>query len=108
MAKKKKSPKTSSKNGQKKDVQEQKKDYNVSENEPKKDNKVVLNTKKADSENKGAKKSSKAKADKAEEKSGPKAWKSISQFFKDLRGETKKIVWTSRHDTIKGTGVVLL
>lgn len=36
-----------------------------------------------------------------------KAGKSISHFFKDLRGETKKIVWPGRKMVIKSTGIVL-
>lgn len=32
----------------------------------------------------------------------------IKQFFKDVKGESKKIVWNSRADTFKNTGVVLL
>ena len=33
--------------------------------------------------------------------------KGIAKFFKDLRGETKKIVWPGRQMVIKSTGVVL-
>lgn len=33
--------------------------------------------------------------------------KAIAKFFKDLRGETKKIVWPGRKMIIKSTGVVL-
>ena len=53
---------------------------------------------------------------KAEKKTNPlkkvgnffvKIGKAIAKFFKDLRGETKKIVWNSKEDTIKNTGVVL-
>ncbi len=33
--------------------------------------------------------------------------KAIAKFFKDLRGETKKIVWPGRQMVIKSTGVVL-
>lgn len=36
-----------------------------------------------------------------------KIWAAIKRFFKDLRGETKKIVWPSRQMVIKSTGVVL-
>lgn len=33
--------------------------------------------------------------------------KTISRFFKDLRGETKKIVWPDGKTVVKSTGVVL-
>ena len=33
--------------------------------------------------------------------------KAIAKFFKDLRGETKKIVWPGRQMVIKSTGIVL-
>ena len=33
--------------------------------------------------------------------------KSIARFFKDLRGETKKIVWPSSQMVVKSTGIVL-
>ncbi len=36
-----------------------------------------------------------------------RAGKGIAKFFKDLRGETKKIVWPGRQMVIKSTGVVL-
>ncbi len=36
-----------------------------------------------------------------------KIGKAIAHFFKDLRGETKKIVWPGRKMVIKSTGVVL-
>ena len=36
-----------------------------------------------------------------------KAGKAIAKFFKDLRGETKKIVWPGRQMVIKSTGIVL-
>ncbi len=49
------------------------------------------------------------KADKkaAEAGTGKKMLGSVKQFFKDVKGETKKIVWNSKEDTIKNTGVVL-
>lgn len=34
-------------------------------------------------------------------------WAAIKRWFKDLKGETKKIVWPSRQMVIKSTGVVL-
>jgi preprotein translocase subunit SecE len=36
-----------------------------------------------------------------------RAWKTIVRFFKDLRGETKKIVWPDGKTVLKSTGVVL-
>ena len=36
-----------------------------------------------------------------------RAWKAIVRFFKDLRGETKKIVWPDGKTVLKSTGVVL-
>ena len=33
--------------------------------------------------------------------------KAIAHFFKDLRGETKKIVWPTRQMILKSTGIVL-
>lgn len=48
------------------------------------------------------------KAKKAPSKFSPKnIGKAIARFFKDLRGETKKIVWPGRQMVIKSTGVVL-
>ena len=36
-----------------------------------------------------------------------KIGKGIAKFFKDLRGESKKIVWPGRQMIIKSTGIVL-
>jgi preprotein translocase subunit SecE len=36
-----------------------------------------------------------------------RAWKAIVRFFKDLRGETKKIVWPDGKTVLKSTGLVL-
>ena len=36
-----------------------------------------------------------------------KIGKAIAKFFKDLRGETKKIVWPGRQMVLKSTGIVL-
>ena len=53
---------------------------------------------------------------KAEKKTNPikkvgnffvKIGKAIAKFFKDLRGETNKIVWPGRHMVLKSTGIVL-
>ena len=59
---------------------------------------------------KGKTKPAPKKADKksTEPKGIKKVFASIKRFFKDLRSETKKIVWNSKQDTIKNTGVVLL
>ena len=48
------------------------------------------------------------KAKKAPSKFSPKnVGKGIARFFKDLRGETKKIVWPDAKMVVKSTGVVL-
>ena len=56
------------------------------------------------------------KEDTSKEKTNPakkvgnffvKIGKAIAKFFKDLRGETKKIVWPGRQMVIKSTGIVL-
>ncbi len=48
------------------------------------------------------------KKDKKPSKFSPKnIGKAIARFFKDLRGETKKIVWPGRQMIIKSTGIVL-
>ena len=57
-----------------------------------------------------AKKAKKAekKSKKAPSKFSPKnIGKGIARFFKDLRGETKKIVWPGPKMVVKSTGVVL-
>lgn len=56
---------------------------------------------------KKAKKAEK-KAKKAPSKFSPKnVGKGIARFFKDLRGETKKIVWPGPKMIVKSTGIVL-
>ena len=56
---------------------------------------------------KKAKKTEK-KAKKAISKFSPKnVGKGIARFFKDLRGETKKIVWPGPKMIVKSTGIVL-
>ena len=56
---------------------------------------------------KKAKKTEK-KAKKTPSKFSPKnIGKGIARFFKDLRGETKKIVWPNAKMVVKSTGVVL-
>lgn len=50
----------------------------------------------------------KDKKDKKPSKFSPKnVGKAIARFFKDLRGETKKIVWPSGQMVVKSTGIVL-
>ncbi len=50
----------------------------------------------------------KSKKDKKASKFSPKnIGKGIARFFKDLRGETKKIIWPGRQMVIKSTGIVL-
>ena len=57
---------------------------------------------------KKAKKTDKKKSKKAPSKFSPKnVGKAIARFFKDLRGETKKIVWPGPKMVVKSTGVVL-
>lgn len=57
--------------------------------------------------------SKKAKADKADapKEKKPNVFvrmgKSIKKFFKDLRGECKKVVWPDAKTVLKSTGVVL-
>jgi len=54
---------------------------------------------------KEAEKASKAKGDKAEK--APKKKKAV-RFFKDFRGELKKIVWPDFKTVMKNTGIVLV
>ena len=54
-----------------------------------------------------AKSEKKANEKKPSKFSPKKVGKAIAKFFKDLRGETKKIVWPGRKMVIKSTGVVL-
>ena len=57
---------------------------------------------------KKAKKADNKKGKKAPSKLSPKnIGKGIARFFKDLRGETKKIVWPGAKMVLKSTGVVL-
>lgn len=53
-------------------------------------------------------KSDKKAAAKKDAAKSSKGFGRVKQFFKDVRGETKKIVWNSREDTVKNTGVVLM
>lgn len=53
---------------------------------------------------------SKKKADAPKEKKGNifvRVWKAIKKFFKDIKGECKKVVWPNAKTVIKSTGVVL-
>ena len=50
---------------------------------------------------------SEKKAKKSSNKSPKNPGKAIARFFKDLRGETKKIVWPGRKMVLKSTGIVL-
>ena len=50
----------------------------------------------------------KAAAKKDQPTGAKKCFAKVKQFFKDVRGETKKIVWNSKADTMKNTGVVLM
>lgn len=61
--------------------------------------------KKSDKKNKDSK-SAPAK----EKKGNPfvRAGKAIKKFFKDLKGECKKIVWPDRKTVLKSTGVVIV
>ena len=57
---------------------------------------------------KKAKKADKKKSKKQPSKFSPKnIGKGIARFFKDLRGETKKIVWPNAKMVVKSTGIVL-
>ncbi len=65
------------------------------------DEKKAVNTSEA---SKGAKKEKSKEPGKLSPK---RAGQAIKRFFKDLRGETKKIVWPGRHMVLKSTGIVL-
>ena len=54
------------------------------------------------------KKDSKAKKSSTEATGVKKVFGRIKQFFKDVKSETKKIVWNTWPNTIKDTGVVLM
>ena len=55
-----------------------------------------------------AEKVKKEKPAKASKAGKPNIFARIATFFKDFRGETKKIVWPGPKEIIKNTGVVLL
>ena len=46
-------------------------------------------------------------ADKKAESKGKGVWMSIKKFFKDVKGECKKVVWPDAKTVIKSTGIVL-
>jgi|GEM_PF-3528082 len=50
----------------------------------------------------------KAAAKSTDKNKKPNVFGAIKQFFKDVKGETKKIVWNTWPNTIKDTGVVLM
>ena len=58
-------------------------------------------------EKKTVKKEDTSKAEKKKVNPFKKIGKAIAKFFKDLRGETKKIVWPGRKMIIKSTCIVL-
>ena len=57
-----------------------------------------------------AKKIAKAEKEKTSKKPNKKKkniFKAIGRFFKDLKGETKKITWPGAKDVLKGTAITL-
>lgn len=74
----------------------------------------MADEKKKDAVDKAEKKAKAAKADKADKAGKPKkpnifvrAGKAIARFFKDFRGEIKKITWPDAKTVFKSTGVVI-
>ena len=61
----------------------------------------------ADENKKAVEEADTSKTTKSEKKE-KKSKKAKKHFFKDLKGETKKIVWPGRKMVIKSTGIVLL
>ena len=53
-------------------------------------------------------KAEKEKTAKKPKKEKKNIFKAIARFFKDLKGETKKITWPSAKDVLKGTLVTLV
>ncbi|MBQ7700215.1 MAG: preprotein translocase subunit SecE [Clostridia bacterium] len=49
--------------------------------------------------------SEKAEVNETRKKEG--LWKRIGRFFKDYKGELKKITWPTPKQTVKNTGIVL-
>ena len=54
------------------------------------------------------KKNISGKVEKKSAENKPNILGKIKQFFKDVKGETKKIVWNTWPNTVKDTGVVLM
>ncbi len=74
----------------------------------------MADEKKKDAVEKAEKKAKSKKADKADKANKPKkpnifvrAGKAIARFFKDFRGETKKITWPDAKTVLKNTGIVI-
>ena len=74
----------------------------------------MADEKKKDAVEKAEKKAKATKADKADKANKPKkpnifvrAGKAIARFFKDFRGEIKKITWPDAKTVLKSTGVVI-
>jgi preprotein translocase subunit SecE len=65
-------------------------------------------TDKADKSDKKAKKTAMIKTANKSVKEKPKLGERIKKFIKDYRSELKKIVWPTRAQVIKNTGVVLV
>lgn len=57
---------------------------------------------------KKSKKDNKSETSKKKKNVFANAGKSIKKFFKDLRGECKKVVWPDSKTVLKSTGIVLL
>ncbi len=117
MAGKKKSPKASSK----KPAKAKKIVAETSNNEEvraegsltEKANKAVVSNQTKDSAKPSKAKSNKSEKGKAKGKSEKdkgekKASKKVKNFFRDFKGEVKKVTWNSKEDTMKSTAVVLL
>ncbi len=56
---------------------------------------------------KPAKASKDGKADKAGKKKGPGPGKRMAKYFRDLKGEFKKIIWPTVPTVVRNTGVTL-
>ncbi|HIT53238.1 MAG TPA: preprotein translocase subunit SecE [Candidatus Fimivicinus intestinavium] len=74
----------------------------------------MADEKKKDAVEKAEKKAKATKAAKADKANKPKkpnifvrAGKAIARFFKDFRGETKKITWPDAKTVLKNTGIVI-
>lgn len=56
---------------------------------------------------KKASKADKPKKAKSDKDKKPGIGERISRYFRELKGELKKVTWPSRQDTLKKTGVVI-